>query len=640
MADEVGRLEVVLDARISQFEAKVKRAEDRMRRSTSRMNRNAQKTSRIFDGMTRRLGALATVAGAATLVRGFDRIISKLDEIGKTADRLGVTTDALQEMRGAAEQSGVAVGTLDMALQRFGRRIAEARQGAGEAQGVIEEMGIALTDSDGQARDMTDVLADVADYMAGMESATDRNRIAMKLFDSEGVALVNMLKDGSEGMERMMRKTREMSGVFDKDAIDAAQDLRTELDLLSTAIGNNFVKAMAPAIEALNEFFNVGNRGRIAEVKEEIEALTDLIENGPRNPVTGGLPGQAVIDRFNERLPELRARLATLKSEMAMLGDSSMLNLPEPTGETSTGSGLGSGSGGASGVSFAEAKDRLIEMTAALRNQAAALDMSETEAAEFRAELEAYGIRVEDGSKLTAEQIQTLGELREKYIGAAVGLAEMEEAQRAATEAQREAERAAAEQKRQIEGLITGFSQAAQSADSFEDALRNIGIQMAELAIKGAFTGEGLFGALQPIASTLIGGAVAGAGAGVPPPTGDAAVAGFLRGGLYAKGGAFADGREITAFAKGGVVSQPTVFPMARGAGLMGEAGPEAVMPLKRGPGGRLGVEASGGGGAPVISQTLTFNGVGQETVGLIRREIARNNQNLPRLVQEGMTRS
>lgn len=77
------------------------------------------------------------------------------------------------------------------------------------------------------------------------------------------------------------------------------------------------------------------------------------------------------------------------------------------------------------------------------------------------------------------------------------------------------------------------------------------------------------------------------------------AVAGALGGALgFAKGGAFSDGR-VMPFAKGGVVAQPTGFAMRDGRGLMGEAGPEAIMPLARGPDGRLGVQA-GGGGRPV----------------------------------------
>ena len=73
-----------------------------------------------------------------------------------------------------------------------------------------------------------------------------------------------------------------------------------------------------------------------------------------------------------------------------------------------------------------------------------------------------------------------------------------------------------------------------------------------------------------------------------------------LIGGLFANGAAFQNGR-VTPFAYGGVVNKPTLFPMANGAGLMGEAGPEAIMPLRRGPSGRLGVEASGGGVGNVV---------------------------------------
>ena len=78
---------------------------------------------------------------------------------------------------------------------------------------------------------------------------------------------------------------------------------------------------------------------------------------------------------------------------------------------------------------------------------------------------------------------------------------------------------------------------------------------------------------------------------------------GSLLGGLvnsimpFEKGGAFSQGR-VTPFATGGIVNGPVQFPMRGGMGLMGEAGPEAIMPLTRGPDGKLGVQAAGGGRA------------------------------------------
>lgn len=82
-----------------------------------------------------------------------------------------------------------------------------------------------------------------------------------------------------------------------------------------------------------------------------------------------------------------------------------------------------------------------------------------------------------------------------------------------------------------------------------------------------------------------------------------------LSGPTSAKGNVFAPGGMVR-FARGGVVTRPTVFPFARGIGLMGEAGPEAVMPLKRLPSGRLGVESTGSGGS-VVNVTVN-NHTGQ----------------------------
>lgn len=69
---------------------------------------------------------------------------------------------------------------------------------------------------------------------------------------------------------------------------------------------------------------------------------------------------------------------------------------------------------------------------------------------------------------------------------------------------------------------------------------------------------------------------------------------GGLLGGLFATGGV-PGGHGLHAYANQ-VVNRPTVFPFASGVGLMGEAGPEAILPLRRGPGGRLGVESGAGG--------------------------------------------
>ena len=68
----------------------------------------------------------------------------------------------------------------------------------------------------------------------------------------------------------------------------------------------------------------------------------------------------------------------------------------------------------------------------------------------------------------------------------------------------------------------------------------------------------------------------------------------------FANGGVLQQGKVIP-YASGGVINRPTLFPMANGMGIAGEAGPEAIMPLRRGPSGKLGVEASGNGMGSVV---------------------------------------
>jgi hypothetical protein len=100
----------------------------------------------------------------------------------------------------------------------------------------------------------------------------------------------------------------------------------------------------------------------------------------------------------------------------------------------------------------------------------------------------------------------------------------------------------------------------------------------------------------------------------------------------FANGGSFAQGR-VMPFANGGVVSGPTTFPMRGGMGLMGEAGPEAIMPLARGPDGKLGVRGGGGGAVTVVMNISTpdvqgFNRSQGQIAAQMSRALGRGNRN------------
>ena len=127
----------------------------------------------------------------------------------------------------------------------------------------------------------------------------------------------------------------------------------------------------------------------------------------------------------------------------------------------------------------------------------------------------------------------------------------------------------------------SAFEDAIVQGKKFSDILKGIGDDLLRLLVRKSIT--------EPIV-----GAIGGINWG-------SLLAGFLG---SAKGNAFGPAGVIP-FASGGVVSSPTMFGFGGGrAGLMGEAGPEAILPLKRGRDGKLGVQSAGMGGV-VINQTI-----------------------------------
>lgn len=295
------------------------------------------KTKRAFSGIT---SALKKVTGSVLNMKtaivgavgagGFGALIKSSinagDELAKTADKLGVTTEALAGLRHAADLTGVSTGTMDMAMQRFTRRAAEAAKGTGEAKGALRELGI---DAESIVRlPLDEQMNVVADAMQGLDTQADKVRIAMKLFDSEGVALVNTLGGGSEALKAMTSEAEHFGVTLsrtDTAQMEAANDAITRLKAVFTGLTNQLAVAFSPIITfvadafrqaALDsaEFGNIGQRVAGAVVKafgvvrnimhgvEIVFKTTQLAVMEMANAIGSKLipPLQAFIDIYNK----------------------------------------------------------------------------------------------------------------------------------------------------------------------------------------------------------------------------------------------------------------------------------------------------------------------------------------------------
>jgi phage-related minor tail protein len=98
-------------------------------------------------------------------------------------------------------------------------------------------------------------------------------------------------------------------------------------------------------------------------------------------------------------------------------------------------------------------------------------------------------------------------------------------------------------------------------------------------------------------------------------------------------GGALSSALSPKLFADGGVVNSPVLFPLRGGTGMMGEAGPEAIMPLSRGSDGKLGVRMGGSGSASVTVNISTpdaqsFRQSQSQVAAMVARAVERGNRN------------
>jgi phage-related minor tail protein len=109
---------------------------------------------------------------------------------------------------------------------------------------------------------------------------------------------------------------------------------------------------------------------------------------------------------------------------------------------------------------------------------------------------------------------------------------------------------------------------------------------------------------------------------------------GSLFGSVFASArGNLVQGGRITPFAQGGIVNSPMLFPLRGGTGLMGEAGPEAIMPLARGRDGRLGVRGAGGSTHVTVNistpDARSFQQSQGQVAAMVARAVARGQRNL-----------
>lgn len=463
MATDVERLAVLIEANTKSYE----RAMSRIEKKTDQAFRKAGRSAKSLD-----TGLKAAAVSAASFAKGFalafasgagvnaiKRSIDDLDRLAKTADKVGLSIQFLQAIRFGAEQSGVAVQSMDMAMQRFSRRVAEAANGTGELKQVLEANNIQLRDGNGNLRSQESILRDYADLIARAGSEQEALALAFKAFDSEGAAAVNTFRNGSAAIDDYVDGVARLGTVSD----DAAR----EAERLNDAFGRLTHRMTTAFKEAA-----VGVGGYIKLIVQDIQTMGFALDRLLTNPSLSNLGG------LLESVSPVRSGSSEAKKRAAMrrLGG----NIQFGAGNQFTRSGAADFYNGVYGQQKKAGIAGLTTDSAAKTAQEQIQKLIQTQEHEIRVlslsnrQKEIENALFQAGTHATEAQRKKIEEL----VGTKYDLMQAQDASAQANQFFAESVYSS------FSGIITG-------AESASDAVRNLANSLADAALQAILLGQG-----------------------------------------------------------------------------------------------------------------------------------------------------
>ncbi|EKO3875076.1 hypothetical protein P0F19_000232 [Vibrio metschnikovii] len=251
---DIAKLTVALYANSAQFVSELEKSKKKSKDWSSYVSNSFASAAKASAG-----AATATVAALGLI---YKQQSSLIDQTAKFADRIGISTEALTQYRYASELTGVGQQKFDTAMQRMTRRMSEAAQGTGAAAGAIKELNLTASELNQLTPDQQ--LKRVADAMQNVENQSDRLRLSVQLFDTEGAAMVNMLANGSQGLNDMAAEADRLGltlSRIDAAKIEMANDSLFRVNSLTKALKQNIAIELAPVMAGLaDEFLAMSTR--------------------------------------------------------------------------------------------------------------------------------------------------------------------------------------------------------------------------------------------------------------------------------------------------------------------------------------------------------------------------------------------
>lgn len=251
----IGSLLVKLGLDSAAFVANSKRA----KKETTGLAKAMDGVKSSLAGAGKSLRNFAAALGVAVSVGGLTALISSTvnaaDNINNLSVKINASTEALSEYKYVAEQTGITFTTLTTAWQRQTRRIADAAAGTGEAKLALQQLGLSAFEL---ARlKPEEQFERIAEAMRGVTLESKQVSLAQKIWDTEGVAVLQTVKEGSKAIQQYREEARKLGLTLTKEQAQAATQANQAMARIKytmTTMSHAVLPPLADALEKVSRW--------------------------------------------------------------------------------------------------------------------------------------------------------------------------------------------------------------------------------------------------------------------------------------------------------------------------------------------------------------------------------------------------
>ncbi len=230
--------------------------------------KTTEATLKDFSENATSLGAMtfAPLAGVmaslgSTVASSLSSFVEYSTGVGDLAAKIGASAQDLQKFQYAALMSGSSGEELAGAVEILGKNLGQVASGKNKAiPEMFKQLGVSLYDANGHLKTATELLPEIANCMRSQETATQKSYIATTLFGKSGQGLIQMLEQGSEGLNELANDAEHLGIVLEDDVLDVAGEyddamnrLQTSLQGVQFAIAQKVLPVLTPLVESLTE---------------------------------------------------------------------------------------------------------------------------------------------------------------------------------------------------------------------------------------------------------------------------------------------------------------------------------------------------------------------------------------------------